>query len=512
MPGSRNQDDIYQKYLSYRKTKLCSGNKVNENLTISFINDLNLKEYVEARRRLCQDRHCSTPCKSCDVLIAIAQDLIVKGVAPLAELYRKHNTVSYKADKATRLLMQLPVAVFRQNGQLFVVESMPGVDLPNFVSQICNLMKPEQLNLGLDNKILKSLCDLATTEKDKRLIKVAAASGLSQNSAHRELGISNVRRLRDDVENAIAEFELIREDVNDIIECKKNSYEFESSSTDSECLEEEQLDQWSTTEVVTSFDSVQPRSLSNSQLVNVLKKNGFHWCHFVGEIIEIYRLHGDVLETVTEEFYEYAHKLNLESSNLNILNESYSVYKAAEVNRQQSSLSDFCTDSESDNPEDWVKIKSSNNDEEKMKDKVKKQRAIYDRLKKRLIAKEVAKRSLLKQRVPGRVSKTLKRYPNIGNDIEQFARENRIGADSWRRTGLLTFSGNSKTGPKLTYMRMKRYLEDKYNTKFGYGTIVQLCAVKNKRCLSSKRYWGAARVMSRRARKGFNVQMNVDAH
>lgn len=131
-----------------------------------------------------------------------------------------------------------------------------------------------------------------------------------------------------------------------------------------------------------------------------MKKNGFHWCHFIGEIIEIYRLHGDVLETVTEEFYEYAHKLNLESSNLNILNESYSVYKAAEVNRQQSSLSDFCTDSESDNPEDWVKIKASNNDEEKMKDKVKKQRAIYDRLKKRLIAKEVAKRSLLKRRVP----------------------------------------------------------------------------------------------------------------
>lgn len=72
-----------------------------------------------------------------------------------------------------------------------------------------------------------------------------------------------MRRLRDDVENAIAEFELIREDVNDIIECKKNSYESESSSTDSECLEEEQLDQWSTPEVVTSFDSVQPRSLSN---------------------------------------------------------------------------------------------------------------------------------------------------------------------------------------------------------------------------------------------------------
>ena len=102
--------------------------------------------------------------------------------------------------------------------------------------------------------------------------------------------------------------------------------------------------------------------------------------------------------------------------------------------------------------------------------------------------------------------------PNIAKDIELFAKQNRIGADSWRRTGLLTFRGNSRTGPKLTYMRIKKHLEDKYGTKFGYGTIVQLCCSKNKRHLSSKRYWNAARIMSRRARKGFNVKLNIDAH
>ena len=79
---------------------------------------------------------------------------------------------------------------------------------------------------------------------------------------------------------------------------------------------------------------------------------------------------------------------------------------------------------------------------------------------------------MLKRKVPARISKTLKKYPNIGKDIERFARQNRIGADSWRRTGLLTFSGNVKKGPKLTYNRLRTYLEDKYKTKFSYGTVV----------------------------------------
>ena len=114
--------------------------------------------------------------------------------------------------------------------------------------------------------------------------------------------------------------------------------------------------------------------------------------------------------------------------------------------------------------------------------------------------------------MPNRVSRTVLKYPNIGKDIDNFARESRIGADSWRRTGDLTFSGNVKRGPKLTYKRIKEHLEQKYGVRFGYGTIVQLCCVKNKRRLSAKHYFGAAKIVSKRARKGFSIKLNVDAH
>ena len=63
----------------------------------------------------------------------------------------------------------------------------------------------------------------------------------------------------------------------------------------------------------------------------------------------------------------------------------------------------------------------------------------------------------------------------------------------------------------MTYRRIKAHLEEKYGTKFAYGTVVQLCSVHNKRKLSRKRYWGAAQIVSRIARKRFNVKLNVDA-
>ncbi len=35
---------------------------------------------------------------------------------------------------------------------------------------------------------------------------------------------------------------------------------------------------------------------------------------------------------------------------------------------------------------------------------------------------------------------------------------------------------------------------------------------KNKRKLSSQRYFGAAKIVSKRARKGFSIKLNIDAH
>ncbi len=168
------------------------------------------------------------------------------------------------------------------------------------------------------------------------------------------------------------------------------------------------------------------------------------------------------------------------------------------------------TDSESDDPEDYIGIPSTST--KKATEKVRKLSTTIYRRTKRSIAKKIATQSLLKRRQPKAVSRILKQYPDIGKVMEEYVHANLVGADAWRRTGVYTFDGNVKRGKRVTYKRMWEYLQEYYNAKFSYGTVVQLCVVHNKRRISAKRYKGVAQITSRRARKGWNVRLNPDSH
>ena len=54
-------------------------------------------------------------------------------------------------------------------------------------------------------------------------------------------------------------------------------------------------------------------------------------------------------------------------------------------------------------------------------------------------------------------------------------------------------------------------MKDEYDISLSYGSVVQLCAVRNRRRISAKRYRGVARITCRRARKGFDVKFNPDS-
>ena len=95
----------------------------------------------------------------------------------------------------------------------------------------------------------------------------------------------------------------------------------------------------------------------------------------------------------------------------------------------------------------------------------------------------------------------VKKFHSIGKDIEKFVT---VGADYWRRTGVLTFDGNRRVKEKVTYNRIREHLQQLYGHHFLYGTVVQLCVARNKRRKSASNYRGLARV-TRRARKGFTL-------
>lgn len=64
-----------------------------------------------------------------------------------------------------------------------------------------------------------------------------------------------------------------------------------------------------------------------------------------------------------------------------------------------------------------------------------------------LRVKKIAEQNFLAWRTSSSVRGILKQYPDIGK--EEFVQQRNIGADHWRRTGVLTFDGNTRVKEKL---------------------------------------------------------------
>lgn len=88
-------------------------------------------------------------------------------------------------------------------------------------------------------------------------------------------------------------------------------------------------------------------------------------------------------------------------------------------------------------------------------------------------------------------------FPNIGSVIEEYVRSCGVGADKWRRTGVLTFDGNQKINKKVTFEGIREHLHKTYGRTFSYGTVLQLCIARSKRHRASANYHGVAKVTLR---------------
>ena len=166
------------------------------------------------------------------------------------------------------------------------------------------------------------------------------------------------------------------------------------------------------------------------------------------------------------------------------------------------------TESEDDGEEDVGEISNDSLSEEEIKEKVRSIKELWrNKYKKKMTALQIMRRKMSKY------TKTfLDRHPEVGTVMEEYAKSCDVGADRWRRTGMITLTGDTNDSKRLTYKKLKEYLEDYYKETISKGTVVQLCAVKNKRILSSKRYKVVANITFRKARKGFNLKKNPDDH
>jgi len=130
----------------------------------------------------------------------------------------------------------------------------------------------------------------------------------------------------------------------------------------------------------------------------------------------------------------------------------------------------------------------------------------------RLKAKRIASQHFLQRKSSQHLNSTVNKFLDAGEKTEEIVKSNNVGADAWRRTGVLTFNGNIKNTQKVTYEKIRKHLQNICKCHFSYGSVVQLCVAHNMRHKSAQRYKGIAKVTTRRARKGFQLKYNPDFH
>jgi len=165
------------------------------------------------------------------------------------------------------------------------------------------------------------------------------------------------------------------------------------------------------------------------------------------------------------------------------------------------------TDSESEDPDEYIDLKDTFS--EKAKAIIAKQRKTIQRRAQYLISKTVASRNYLKRKQSNCVKTIVKEFPTIGKEIEDYVRSCNVGADAWRRTGVLTFDGNIHVKSKATFGRIRDHLIKKFGRNFAYGTVVELCVARNKRRKSAECYKGLAVDVRIRGSCSSSIQMLI---
>ena len=125
---------------------------------------------------------------------------------------------------------------------------------------------------------------------------------------------------------------------------------------------------------------------------------------------------------------------------------------------------EIVTESESDDPEVYVTLKNPLSTVGRQL-LVQKRTSIRRRAR-RKTAKAIAEQHFLSHKVPRRVSRILQECPDIGKTIENFVEEHSVGADAWRRTGILTFDANTRIKQKLFTKKSDGTLKKNTNTNF----------------------------------------------
>ena len=516
----RPPSELLQLYLKHIANRSGHAHRIADGVSVSTLDCLSLPEYIVVQTEYCSGIH-KQPCSDCQRMLQVARIILDENFCRLRQGFEIVSpTAAYTSDRAITKLLRMPLVAVRigsqKSGMAFTIlmEKFQGTDykkmalLLNKIGEISRMKSKEQ---SVDRPFVQMLLGLAQSSRERACLRVAIfkASGMSASKARQEFGFEKMHERTEVVEKSIMEAQRIREAVDELVQTQDKALmkaygNCDSLDSSDDCSSTDSENEVPQKDFVLSDDML-------SSLCSLLVQSEFNWFEFC-EKSESYVGSN---EHILQKFFEKIPECGFEKHDVMLIEQSHSAYLASATEeyagqRIQNALNgDIVTDSESDNPNDYVELDPKS---ERGQLIIAKKRAAIKRKGRRLRAKMIAEKRFFSNKKSKRVSKLLQECPDIGNVIEKYVQDRNIGADAWRRTGVLTFDGNVHLKEKVTYERIRQHLVDVYKRNISFGTVVELCVARNKRRRSAKRYRGIARVTTRRARKGFTIKYNPDLH
>ena len=348
------------------------------------------------------------------------------------------------------------------------LESIPGIDyhrilkiLQFFVSQ------PDSSTPKMTKEAFQQLLSFTQSRRERETLSYAIikSSGLSLTAARNHFGVENIVDRCQSVEKAMEESRLICEGIASLASIQEKSALVALGFSTAESSSSEESN--------TSDDSSSSSTIpSRDFIMRTLRESDWNWFEFVSVLCEEESFDDDT-EQWLESIYLSVPLDNLSSESRQLLQQSHNAYTH---NRHVELAEDVIACDAANGiivPDLASPMESKSLDE--MRDTLFRRIRSIRRHCRYLRAKAISNRNFLKRKSSKRLHCILQDYPDIGETIEKFVTDSNVGADSWRRTGILTFDGNLHVGKKVTFSRIKAYLEDRYHRKFSYGTVVELC-------------------------------------
>jgi hypothetical protein len=183
--------------------------RISENVKVSLIEGLSLKQYLLAKAEKCQREHknCLTSCSS---LVKAGNIVSEKKCVPLSYLWNKcFTSIAYESDKAQRRLLQMPLAALNVKDRIFIVEkdyddsSSYDLFIKCFLSSSEHSVHKESHTSREEYESF--LLHVAQTESAKEILKhtLCSTHNLSRRKASKMYGICRVSKRSVKVNNAI---------------------------------------------------------------------------------------------------------------------------------------------------------------------------------------------------------------------------------------------------------------------------------------------------------------------